>query len=350
MVEKILHFVPNNDGWELALRQRVDPKALKKNRRPVAIFPGYGMNSFIFGYHPKKMSYEEYLASRGFEVWSIDMRKQGPSKKIDKAGDRIFGLKELITIDYPAALDYIAENTKSTDKSGKIDCLGCSLAGSLLAAYFVLCKNNRVGALVSLGAPIRWVEIPAFVKMMFTSNSLIGLIPFKKSRELAGFFLPKLVKIPHLLDLYIHKEHTDMNYADQIIKTVEDPVPEINREISEWTKSKDLIMNGVNISEGLSKFTNPVLCVIANADGIVPPPNVRVLKDLVGSKVKDEIVIGNDKLPFAHADLFVSDYAEELHFKLVADWLEGLYGKEKAAAEKTVKKPAAAGAKKKKSA
>ena len=75
----IAHIVANHDGWELALRQRYVPAILKKDRRPVAIVPGYGMNSKIFGYHPNSFSLEEYVASRGFEVWSMDLREQGRS-------------------------------------------------------------------------------------------------------------------------------------------------------------------------------------------------------------------------------------------------------------------------------
>ena len=57
---------------------------------PVVILPGYGMNSFIFGFHPRGLSLEAYLASRGIEVWSVDLRGQGRARST--GGDDRFGL------------------------------------------------------------------------------------------------------------------------------------------------------------------------------------------------------------------------------------------------------------------
>jgi pimeloyl-ACP methyl ester carboxylesterase len=328
MIEKAVHYVPNRDGWELALRRRVDPERLDKRRRPVAIVPGYGMNSHIFGYHPKGLSLEEYVASRGFEVWSIDMRRQGLSRPLDGGGrcrKTKFGLKELATVDLAEALDYISENTSTDGRGGKVDCIGCSLAGSIVSIYIVLNSGHKIDSFIALGAPLRWVEVPLFVRVAFGSPAIIGSIPFVKSRELAGFFLPKLIKVPHLLDIYIHGSHTDMTHVEEVVKTVEDPVPRINREIAVWVKQRDLIVDGVNICEGMRRFTGPLLCVVANADGIVPPRTALSLLDLAGSKVKDHFTVGTDEFPFAHADLYVSDHAGEMHFRPVADWMEKQY-------------------------
>src|SRR3989338_309562 len=72
---------PNRDGWVLSLRKTVARRPRlhgdEAPRRPVLIVPGYGMNSFIFGFHPTGRSLEHHLAWRGFEVWSGDFRAQG---------------------------------------------------------------------------------------------------------------------------------------------------------------------------------------------------------------------------------------------------------------------------------
>ena len=81
----------------------------------------------------------------------------------------------------------------------------------------------------------------------------------------------------------------------------------------------------MNVYEGMRAFKNPICAVIANADGIVPPAVAMTALDAVQSKVKDTIVVGDDVLRFAHADLYVSNHATELVFKPVADWLEKRY-------------------------
>ncbi len=50
------HLVPNGDGWRLAIKQTFHPARLMRRRRPLLIVPGYGMNAFIFGYHPRGQS------------------------------------------------------------------------------------------------------------------------------------------------------------------------------------------------------------------------------------------------------------------------------------------------------
>ena len=49
---------PGFNGWQLSLSQTWDPAKLVPGRRPVIIVPGYGMNSFIFSYHPSGPSLE----------------------------------------------------------------------------------------------------------------------------------------------------------------------------------------------------------------------------------------------------------------------------------------------------
>jgi hypothetical protein len=75
-LQTIEHFVDNGDGWQLSLFQTWDPARLAPGRNPVLIVPGYGMNSFIFSFHPRGLSLEGYLADAGFEVWRADLRGQ----------------------------------------------------------------------------------------------------------------------------------------------------------------------------------------------------------------------------------------------------------------------------------
>jgi hypothetical protein len=58
----------NGQGWVLSLRRTVEPDDLAAERSPLLIIAGYGMNSLIFGFHPRGASMDGYLASRGFET------------------------------------------------------------------------------------------------------------------------------------------------------------------------------------------------------------------------------------------------------------------------------------------
>lgn len=64
----------------------------KAAARPVLIVPGYGMNSYIFGYHPRGDSMVKCLAARGLEVWTVDLRGQGRS--IRAHGNNRYGMAD----------------------------------------------------------------------------------------------------------------------------------------------------------------------------------------------------------------------------------------------------------------
>lgn len=316
LTEHILHYVDNGDGWKLELKQCRPPKKTNKKRNPVAFIPGYGMNNFIFGYHPRGPSMEDYFTNHGFEVWSVNLRRQGGSQCF--GGTDRLSLKSLAMNDLSAALKHIVASSRS--ETGKVDLIGCSLGGSLSFIYAALIPRNHAGALVAMGAPLRWEEVHPLVRIFFASPRLIGLIPMARTKRLLKR-LPTVLLESRLLRLYLHKEIVDLTNKDRLLETVEDPCRHLNREIAEWIQNKDMIIDGRNVSECFKRVKNPLLCVVANADGIVPAMTALSAEELSGSKIKSTLVVGTDKLRFAHADLFVSNYSHDLVFKPTAEWL-----------------------------
>src|SRR6185437_13198294 len=99
--------------------------------RPVLIVPGYGMNSFIFGFHPQGPSLVESLAARGLEVWTVDLRGQGLSIRTN--GSTRYGMAELAVEDLGTAIKHVLANT--TTASTTLDLVGCSLGTALAFAH-----------------------------------------------------------------------------------------------------------------------------------------------------------------------------------------------------------------------
>ena len=95
----------------------------------------------------------------------------------------------------------------------------------------------------------------------------------------------------------------------------------VGREIAHWVKAKDLVVQGVNVCEELRKVENPVLCIAANGDGIVPPETAAFPYHQVASKRKQLLEVGTRTIAMAHADLFVSKEAHERVFRPLAQWL-----------------------------
>ena len=318
MLEKTFHYVDNNDGWKLELKQVVDRDTLVASRRPVVIIPGYGMNAFIFGYHPRGLSMEEYLVQQGFEVWSVNLRAQGGSRR--KGGKRYATLADLAIKDLPVAFDFIVEHTQTAAR--EVDAVGCSLGGTLLFVHLALVHPNRVHAVVNVGGPLRWTRIHPLLKTAFGCPWLAGSLPIRGVRPLARLVLPLVQRMPKLLEIYLHPEITDIGKAKDLVQTVEDPNPKLNREISLWMKAVDLTVDDTNITEALRSCRNPVFVMTANADGIVPRETAECVLDVMDSPVKSFLEVGTEAIPFAHADMFISDYSQEWVFAPLATWLD----------------------------
>ena len=114
---------------------------------------------------------------------------------------------------------------------------------------------------------------------------------------------------------------TDLSSPHELVRTVEDPASSINRQISHWIRERDLVIRGVNIASGLQRVQSPLLCIVANRDGIVPRNTARYAYDHIGSRKKRLLEVGSDDQPHAHADLFVSTGAETRVFEPIAAWL-----------------------------
>ncbi len=120
----------------------------------------------------------------------------------------------------------------------------------------------------------------------------------------------------------MHPEITDTSDYKTLLKTVEDTSRNMNRQMAQWIRSKDLILDGCNTSIGVRRADLPLLCVIANADGIVPAETALSAFEEWGSADKQVLVVGDTNRRFAHADLFISNFSEELVFRPLADWFE----------------------------
>jgi len=316
MIEEFLKS--NGSGWHLSLRRTSEPDSLIPERNPLLIIPGYGMNSFIFGFHPSGTSMEGYLASRGFEVWSVDLRAQG--KSIRDGGSNRYGLSDLVLEDVAAAVDGVLENTETQGQ--RVDLMGCSLGATLMFAYAACAAGSRAGRLVNMGGPVRLVHVNPLFKLAFSSPRLVGMLPIVGARKLAGVALPMLSRLPGLLSIYIHPDIVDMSQAAELVRTVENPNRHINREIARWIKHEDLFVAGKNVSVAVRGLDNPLLTVLANADGVVPRVCVLWPHENIGSSRRDLLEVGTDTVPVAHADMFVSEHAPAMVFEPLADWLE----------------------------
>ena len=315
-----LFHVDNGDGWRLALR-RYSADTLRRSGRPLIILPGYGMNSFIFNWHPEGVSMAEFFARQGFEFWTVDLRAQGDS--VPDGGSPSYLLQDVGITDLGAVIEHVLGHTQCV--ADRVDVMGCSLGATYAFIHVALVPDHRIGAMVALGGPLRWTKTHPVLRLAFSSPTLAGLVPFWGTSMAAELALPFVARrLPWLLSIYLRIENVDVDKAPILVRTVEDPVPAVNAQVAEWMRSKDLIIDGRNITDEMANFTGPFFCAFGNADGIVPRSTATSAFTAVGSKCKELLELGDDQLRMAHADIYISRYSHERVFRPVADWLSGV--------------------------
>lgn len=311
-------YADNGDGWELELRRLTDTSAFDPSLRPLLVVPGYGMNSFIFGFHPRGTSMERCLAEAGIEVWAVDLRRTGDS--VPEGSDPTPpSLQAYAEVDVTRAVEAVIEHT--TTGAARVDLMGCSLGGSIAYAHLALVGTERIGAVVAAGAPLRWAEAHPALRLAFASPWLAGHLPLAGIQPLARLFLPLLARAPQLLAPYMNAAHVDMGAADQLVRTVADPHPRVNEDIAYWIRDCDMILGGVDVTRALGAIRLPLLVVLANRDGITPAGAALAAVDAWGGDDVEVLRVGTEEDWYAHADLFVGNDAPQVFFEPLAQWL-----------------------------
>jgi pimeloyl-ACP methyl ester carboxylesterase len=307
-----------DDDWLLELRRAYAPGAFDPRRPPLLLVPGYGMNGFIFGYHPGGVSMRQALCDAGHEVWTVHLRGQEGTRALSPRAPPAT-LARYALHDLPAAVEVVREASHTDDH--RVVLVGCSLGGSLSYAYLAHTPEAPVGGLVTMGSPLRWDDVHPVVRLAFSSPRLASLVRVRGTRRLAGAVLPAAARVPFALAPYLNAAHVDLTHAPAMVRTIEDPEPGVNRDLARWMAARDLVVRGKNVREALRQVRAPLLVVVANADGIVPERAAVAALPAWGGARADVLRVGDARRRWAHADLFVAAGADRHVFAPIAAWL-----------------------------
>ncbi len=310
-------YLTTPDGWSLHLRRTISREHFDSSTRPLLIVPGYGMNNFIFGFHPRGTSMERCLAEAGYEVWSFNLRAQGQSRPVDGAAGAV-SLHAYATVDLPAMIEHVLAVTRA--KNDALTLIGASLGGSVVYGYLALHGSPPVREVIAMGAPLRWDAVHPLVRIAFASPALAAQVRFSGTREWLRRGLPLLLRAPSVIAFYMNTETIDLTQLHELTQTVEDPHPAINRDIAVWIRNRDLELRGVNVTRALGRVALPLMVVLSNKDGIVPEATAMTAAKAWGGEV-EVLRVGSDDNWYAHANLFVADDAPALVFDPIIAWL-----------------------------
>lgn len=326
------------DGWQLDVTCFRDTQRFDPRKKPLLMIPGYAMNTFILSFHPSGLSMIEYLCRSGYEVWAANLRGQGNSKPMDRdkgtrrallelARGMKYGFRELGLVDFPLVRDLVLAQTQTGAR--QVHAIGCSLGATIIYAYLAHHPaEHQIATMTAIGGPVRWDEVHPAVKLAASWPALIGMVPMRGTRRMARTVMPLVQRVPGALSIYMNTAQIDLGRINEMVQTVEDPNAHLNRQIARWVHNGDLIVDGVNVTDGLSQLKDmPILCIVANHDGIVPVATAQSICAIAADCPTQVIQVGDDHDHwYAHADLFVSQNAHQTVFAPMSHWLDAQPG------------------------
>ena len=290
-------------------------------RGTVMLVHGFGQNRYTW--HSSRRSFANFLAAEGWDVFNVDLRGHGRSRKFGAPMPRL--LDEYIREDMPT---FVREALALSGHS-KLFLVGHSMGG--LISYSVAGSSLRqtVAGVVTIGSPYRFGqgsalllalrELAALVGItgLFDGNPalpvrLIGRHLHKRAAFLDSEFLPMPIRgwVPggmerDLLVEYLKKsfEHTTLAVALDIFKAGR----------SDGWKSLDGM---VDYGTSFEMLDRPLLVIAGSEDHLAPPKSVRPAYDASRSTDKTYRAF-----PFGHIDLIMGREATGTVWPLVRDWL-----------------------------
>jgi len=305
------------------------PLGIVRKRRPppfpsrgaVILIHGYGQNRYTW--HTSQRSFVNYLAEDGWDVFNVDLRGHGRSRR--------FGAPLPKTMDDYIQDDMPAFVREACELAGveQVFLVGHSMGG--LISYFAGSTElrQRVRGIVSIGSPYVFGQ---------GSKLLVGL------RELAAAVRwTGILDATPALPLKIVGRHLEKRKSLWNAKMLPLPIrawapdtvePEVLEEYLSSTFDRstiavalDIFRTGrskrfmsvdgmVDYSTAFEIFDRPLLVVAGTEDGLAPPASVRPAYDRSRSSDKTYRAF-----PFGHIDLVVGKEATRTVWPLVRNWL-----------------------------
>ena len=291
-------------------------------RGAVMLIHGFGQNRYTW--HSSRRSFANYLAAEGWDVFNVDLRGHGRSRRFGAPRPRM--LDEYIREDVPA----FAREAMQLSGTNSFFLVGHSMGG--LISYSVAGSGLRAHTrgVVSIGSPYRFGQGSAVLLLLREGAALLGWTGlFDSNPALPVRWIGKhlhrrqsiwdnsILPLPirgwrpggverEVLSEYLAKtfERTSLTVALDIFRA--------GREDG-W-KSLDGM---VDYSTSFEMLDRPLLVIAGTEDGLAPPDSVKPAYDASRSSDKTYRAF-----PFGHIDIVMGREATRTVWPLVRDWLD----------------------------
>jgi pimeloyl-ACP methyl ester carboxylesterase len=331
-----------DDGFPLVIERLASPSRITAGGPPVVLCHGFGGNRYNFDVD-ERHSLARYLLNRGFDVWLVELRGHGRSKrKPSSAASRGWNMDDHVDMDMPAMLQAIRQFSGRDD----LFWIGHSLGGTI--AYCLLARRPEFGSafagVITIGSPAR-VDRPPGV--LLAPAMLLLLRAFGHRETLPGRAAARVVfsaaarrfGARAIWRRWVSPENIDQGVIE---RTVRHGLEDLSiSTLQQWARSLSdcslLTADGTfDYSCALQRIRVPMLFVAGTCDRIASVDAVRAAFERVGSADKRLRVFGrngseqqsgraatccSDCVDYGHEDLLLGEASRLELFPYIADWI-----------------------------
>jgi len=310
--------VETPDGVELNLLRFVPKRDLVLY--PVLLIPDSFLSADEFFAGPRG-GLAAYLAERGFEVFSVELRGMGSSSSAvnPKLVDWCFD--DWLEVDLPAVLGAVTRNSSKD----KVIIVGHGLGGTL--AMLAGSKYpERVAAVVGLGSPGGvWRPPNKLLAALLTSSAKITDEPIEVGDYL-GLPAP-FASEQALVDILLFNDSGFENGAAS--EYFEDAPGYLSscllRRLAGWYESGIFLdrEGEADILEGLDGFVQPALLIAGKLDHLYCPGEVLIAYETIPANDKELFIasrVNRLMVDYGHMGLVMGPYADRDIYKHVVKW------------------------------
>lgn len=319
-----VHYATTEDGFLLAL-YRYLPKEKNDGLPPVICCHGLVENRFIYDLGHRSLA--RYLSGRGHEVWLLELRGQGDSRR-RTAGRKFhwnWDFDDHAFRDLPAAVELVCKQTGAD----KVNWIGHSMGGMIL--YANLAKNgpeNRIHRAVTLGSPGSFSSGSKLFKVILAVEPLIKIkkAPMTFLNDLWLFWAE--IGLVRLAFMANPKNLTAGWYQKFLVNAIQSTGMKLVSHFAHFIRHKCFSSrtgDRFDYRANLGNFKVPLLAVAGDRDGLVPPFRVKRVYDEIGSAEKKYLEVGKTAghpVGYGHCDLIIGDRVDSEVWPQAADWLE----------------------------
>ena len=318
------HFVPNGDGWNIALFRYLPETKLHET--PIILCHGVAANRFTFDLGDEQ-SLARYLKAHGYEVWSVDMRGRGHSQPTGKKWNnknKLYVIDDFIQRDAPAAISYIQKESGSS----QVFWVGHSMGGIILYGLLQGERAKDIAAGIAIAAPGNFKHMSK-LPLPTPLRQLIGVMPALHWRMLAATFAPVAPWMPaSLRSVVCNPKNVE---PIRVRRALCHLVSNISRgemlQFFDCAKNRELrSFDGTySYHHGFKDVTTPLLLMAGSHDFLCVPDCVVDVYHAIASEQKELIVLGKSygqRENYGHGDIVIGKHCQDEVFPHILRWLD----------------------------